>query len=776
MPHDLRRLIVQKLSDQLETQFIVHIDQLGSGCRNRGTSDLQIVPWWNLNGEMKDVVLSLTPYDMFTFRKLWTLFPLFKLVCNLNWSLHADLSQIDALLGLQVGLPSKSLACETEFQCLSDEDQKRYLLSLILALGWFRELFSGFGRAIEVGLSNESDTLSKLMGIMLCSRLSEALQLEAVLEKNLSSSTSKFTLAGLLSKGSATKRRATEMVGARKRSRTSLKENTESLNSQSQAGEKNKQYGYDGCMVQDDRQEVLFPSLLSAQDMSSLRSVSPCCCTSFFGMFDNNKLPILFSTIPSAYYVSREFVSILNSEEKLEMKQRVSLMNQFAKFVPTVRRLMEKAMDILLVSELQEDDMLKKDMDNIVELIPEEALASMPEYLDRIDNSPVARSCNSPRNCAIPLLNLLSLLLLKALKAYEVLFNSEEYLRQVLRPFSSVDTPLHALIAGAFEWLAKLDSAWTTSVGSKTIAINLSTSVQSLYLSFRCRTVKILCILSELRLQFDSQGSGKDSNVSDMQSKINLMADSLLQMQGPFMPELWPKDLKEDLGDLVAVLSGGIGKGITVKDDTNTAMLTLRPVHFATIGRTECHDKYKSLTSTTLEIWYKSTWRVLINKWTKLMHAISRSKSVSESDGGLDGFNSCCEAFHKTVSIVKIHSSNDRILIESIKSAIIFLDQFVKAVPSVPQRLLAGKESLRSIKEVQKSIRVLHSVCAQAKIKANMQLTNCIPKFKKCVERFVIEMVKLLKSEALEVELGELKHRDLQGNALQSSQLFPSQA
>jgi hypothetical protein len=100
----------------------------------------------------------------------------------------------------------------------------------------------------------------------------------------------------------------------------------------------------------------------------------------------------------------------------------------------------------------------------------------------------------------------------------------------------------------------------------------------------------------------------------------------------------------------------------------------------------------------------------------------------------------------------------------------------VKAVPSIPHRLLTSKESLRSIKEVQKSIRVLHSVCAQAKIKANMQLTNCIPKFKKCVERFVIEMVKLLKNEALEVELGELKHRDLQGNALQSSQLFPSQA
>jgi hypothetical protein len=158
------------------------------------------------------------------------------------------------------------------------------------------------------------------------------------------------------------------------------------------------------------------------------------------------------------------------------------------------------------------------------------------------------------------------------------------------------------------------------------------------------------------------------------------------------------------------------------------------------------------------------------------MHAVSRSKSVSESYGGLDGFNACCKAFHLTVSIVKIHSSTDRILIESVKSSILFLDQFVKAVPSIPHRLLTSKESLRSIKEVQKSIRVLHSVCAQAKIKANMQLTNCIPKFKKCVERFVIEMVKLLKNEALEVELGELKHRDLQGNALQSSQLFPSQA
>lgn len=776
IPQNLQNYIVQKISDELETGFIVQIDQIGKGCWNKGASDLQIVPWWNLNGEMRDVLLPLTPYDMSTFRRLWSLFPLLKLICKLNWSLHADLSQIDALLGLQIGLPSKNLAPATEFQCLTEEDQNKYLMSLFLALGWFRELLSGFGRAIEVGLSNESHTFSKLMGVMLCSRLSEALQLEAVLQDILSLSSSKFNVATLLSKGSALRSRARKMVGGkRKRSKISLKENTESLNSQGQAGERSKKYGCNGYIAEDMRQEVHFPSLLSLQDMSNLRPVSPCSCTSFFGMFTKNKLPILFSTIPSAYYVSRELVSILETEDKIGMKQRISLMNQFAKFVTTVRRLMEKAIDILLFSELQEDDMLKQDMESIAKLIPEEALASMPEYLDRINSSSVARSCTSPRNCAIPLLDLLSLLLLKSFKAYKILFDGEEFLRQILGPFSSGDTQLQALLDGAFKWLTNLDSTWMTVTSSK-IAFSLTSSVQSLWLSFRCRTVKILCILLELRLQFDPQDSGKDSNVSCMESQISSIVESLLQMQGPFMPESWPIDLGEELGDLVAILSRGIGKSIPVNDGTNNAMLTLRPVHFTNIGKIEYHDQYKSLTSTTLDIWHKSNWRVLINKWTSLMQSISRSKNVSESHWGLEGFNECCRALHLTVSIVKVHSSNDRILIESIKSSILFLDQLVKAVPSIPHRLLASKESLRSIKEVQKSIRVLHSVCAQAKIKADMQLTNCIPKFKKCAERFVIEMVKLLKNEALEVELGELKHRDLQGNALQSSQLFPSLA
>ena len=59
----------------------------------------------------------------------------------------------------------------------------------------------------------------------------------------------------------------------------------------------------------------------------------------------------------------------------------------------------------------------------------------------------------------------------------------------------------------------------------------------------------------------------------------------------------------------------------------------------------------------------------------------------------------------------------------------------------------------------------------------HIQLTNRIPKLKKCIERFMLGMVACLNSQpgGIEVELGELKHRDIYGNPLPNSQLFTSQ-
>ena len=78
---------------------------------------------------------------------------------------------------------------------------------------------------------------------------------------------------------------------------------------------------------------------------------------------------------------------------------------------------------------------------------------------------------------------------------------------------------------------------------------------------------------------------------------------------------------------------------------------------------------------------------------------------------------------------------------------------------------------------MQKGIRVLHTLCAEAKTRRDLALTARVPRLKRSMERFVLEAVAFLRERdpGLGVELGELKHRDLAGNALQSSQMYPSQ-
>jgi len=72
---------------------------------------------------------------------------------------------------------------------------------------------------------------------------------------------------------------------------------------------------------------------------------------------------------------------------------------------------------------------------------------------------------------------------------------------------------------------------------------------------------------------------------------------------------------------------------------------------------------------------------------------------------------------------------------------------------------------------------VLHSLCAEAKTRKDTALTTHVPKLKKGMEYFVLEAVAFFREldPGIGVELGELKHRDLRGNVLVSSQMFPSQ-
>lgn len=76
---------------------------------------------------------------------------------------------------------------------------------------------------------------------------------------------------------------------------------------------------------------------------------------------------------------------------------------------------------------------------------------------------------------------------------------------------------------------------------------------------------------------------------------------------------------------------------------------------------------------------------------------------------------------------------------------------------------------------VQKATRNLNSLCAEGKVRADMNVVIRVSRLKKAIESFINESYLLLRHRAPElvVLFGELKHRDLQGNALETSQMYP---
>ena len=84
--------------------------------------------------------------------------------------------------------------------------------------------------------------------------------------------------------------------------------------------------------------------------------------------------------------------------------------------------------------------------------------------------------------------------------------------------------------------------------------------------------------------------------------------------------------------------------------------------------------------------------------------------------------------------------------------------------------------TILQIKSVQKAARSLNTLCAEGKVRGDMNVVIRVSRLKKAIETFINESYLLLRHRAPEmvVEFGELKHRDLQGHALATSQMFPA--
>ncbi|KAF6266710.1 Fanconi anaemia protein FancD2 nuclease-domain-containing protein [Scenedesmus sp. NREL 46B-D3] len=211
---------------------------------------------------------------------------------------------------------------------------------------------------------------------------------------------------------------------------------------------------------------------------------------------------------------------------------------------------------------------------------------------------------------------------------------------------------------------------------------------------------------------------------------------------------------------------------------------------------------YAALCSATMNTWYKVVFEQLVSYWEtvvgdcqRLMPAAAGGRPGSRAQqqqqqnqmpdwespqvvGPLGRAQACCQAFAGLVQLTKKHPARTGLLSCALKVGGQFVDVLLKGLAFWRALYASGQEqAFRSlIKEVQKGTKQLQTICNEAKARGTAPLLARAPAAKRSLERFLFE-VKAFLYEAGQQELfylGQLKHRDLEGNCV-GSQLCEEQ-
>ena len=234
-----------------------------------------------------------------------------------------------------------------------------------------------------------------------------------------------------------------------------------------------------------------------------------------------------------------------------------------------------------------------------------------------------------------------------------------------------------------------------------------------------------------------------------------------------------------------------------IKEMTRYMSEYLTQVTTSTTGKENswAFDDLPSLSGSTILVWYKTFWSIFQKQWAKITDAAnSLNKKQNEKLKGLDknkrchtpepesieiiakGIIECCELFYEMVGLISIQSKRTTLHNHAIKGSSFFLERFIRVIPFLDLGFVSHRdEALDAVKQVQRAARVLHRLCVDGKIRGDVVITSRIPALKRVIEKFVLEAVSFLreKNPSFIISIGELKQRDLDGNALESSQLFP---
>ncbi|XP_066393357.1 uncharacterized protein [Miscanthus floridulus] len=813
-------------AELFETPFLADLEngELPEKCV---CDDIEGELWMKLDGNISPVCVNIMPLASTAPQKsqscLQILMSQFSLLTTIERLVNeGSLGGINALLGCPLHLPSTKHLDGAKWGNLSGLQKKTVCYSLYYAINWIRELLNAFGTQVESRVDNVSQKARDETAVKLMKRVRNLILLEGLLNAFLknyplslpelrylgdcsgSTSTSKFNIPKNMREQSITGASSKRQKGCK--GKASEKMNPDDKLKQptildtfkragvtvSQATNKaSSQPSSSGMMSKDIAQDANDPGELGLIDLMAapikldmqrfkFRTLHTTCLSLLNYSECQDSSSYLETELPTYLYLLRD---LHNKLDNLNPSTKTFLSTSQAKYTRThchksTQEFLDKIQPLFLV--------LRRHLDGAVSMIKDvsescpdnwsshSSSAGNPDipYVVVSKSSIVTAVCKEILGCyrkllAIPdLLNQPNMSILKQL--LQTLQPTENF-DDVLSEFQPSLAPCNVdyLYCGACKMLE--DIMDPVFLFSYLLSSDVLITIQSI--------VNSVVVL----LEKSGEPNGKNIHMGCSKAIIPFLRKRLGYSAHKLLSADFPSEDAEkgwqSKGDLIQKI---LQIYLRNSDSTSDLLAEILPKEpsLKTKDTQDVSYGFPTLCSSTIPSWY----RVLheentgsLNKTIKQALKARASPERGSVDTILQEIQKSVEAFVSLIGLCKAHEKVSMHAM-AVKHGGKFIDTFLKAFSFLETHFEQHNGTIvKMLRLLQKATRIIQSICSDAKGNKRTMITSKVPPAKRSMERFLFQVKALLHncSTEKEFQMGNLKHKDLQGHVV-SSQAYGS--
>ncbi|XP_066393336.1 uncharacterized protein [Miscanthus floridulus] len=813
-------------AELFETPFLADLEN-GEVLEKCVCDDIEGELWMKLDGNISPVCVNIMPLASTAPQKsqscLQILMSQFSLLTTIERLVNeGSLGGINALLGCPLHLPSTKHLDGAKWGNLSGLQKKTVCYSLYYAINWIRELLNAFGTQVESRVDNVSQKARDETAVKLMKRVRNLILLEGLLNAFLknyplslpelrylgdcsgSTSTSKFNIPKNMREQSITGASSKRQKGCK--GKASEKMNPDDKLKQptildtfkragvtvSQATNKaSSQPLSSGMMSKDIAQDANDPGELGLIDLMAapikldmqrfkFRTLHTTCLSLLNYSECQDSSSYLETELPTYLYLLRD---LHNKLDNLNPSTKTFLSTSQAKYTRThchksTQEFLDKIQPLFLV--------LRRHLDGAVSMIKDvsescpdnwsshSSSAGNPDipYVVVSKSSIVTAVCKEILGCyrkllAIPdLLNQPNMSILKQL--LQTLQPTENF-DDVLSEFQPSLAPCNVdyLYCGACKMLE--DIMDPVSLFSYLLSSDVLITIQSI--------VNSVVVL----LEKSGEPNGKNIHMGCSKAIIPFLRKRLGYSAHKLLSADFPSEDAEkgwqSKGDLIQKI---LQIYLRNSDSTSDLLAEILPKEpsLKTKDTQDVSYGFPTLCSSTIPSWY----RVLheentgsLNKTIKQALKARASPERGSVDTILQEIQKSVEAFVSLIGLCKAHEKVSMHAM-AVKHGGKFIDTFLKAFSFLETHFEQHNGTIvKMLRLLQKATRIIQSICSDAKGNKRTMITSKVPPAKRSMERFLFQVKALLHncSTEKEFQMGNLKHKDLQGHVV-SSQAYGS--